>query len=75
MILSASQIQGLTGYTRHSAQIRWLQKNGYRYRVNALGQPIVAVAEFNRLQVGGVAARTQEPNWDAMNDGTKAAHG
>lgn len=76
MILSPSHIQRLTGYVRYSAQARWLRRHGWRFTVNALGEPIVFVAEANRHQVGGKAAGIQEPNfdWDAIN-GTKKKAG
>lgn len=67
MILPASEIQELTGYVRHSAQCRWLRRNGYRFTVNALGRPIVALAEFNRHQVGGRAAQQQDVNLEGIN--------
>ena len=75
MILSPSQIHRLTGYIRPSAQVRWLRRNGWKVTVNALGEPIVALAEFNRHQVGGKAAGIQEPNfdWDAINGTNKKA--
>ena len=66
MILSPSDLQGLTGYTRHSAQVRWLRRNGWKFTVNAAGQPIVALAEFNRKLVGGTRAN-QEPDLEALN--------
>jgi hypothetical protein len=72
VILPQSVVKELTGYVRPSAQARWLRRHGWRFTVNALGQPIVFVAEANRHQVGGKAAGTQEPNWEAMN-GQKAS--
>jgi hypothetical protein len=73
MILPQSDIKTLTGYVRASAQVRWLRRHGWRFTVNALGEPIVALAEFNRHMVGGKVASTQEPNWEAMNGGAKKA--
>lgn len=75
MLLSSSEIERLTGYTRASAQVRWLRHHGWRFTVNALGDPVVALAEFNRHMVGGSAASVQEPNWDAMNHGTQKKAG
>jgi hypothetical protein len=72
VIMAPSDIKALTGYVRASAQARWLRRHGWRFTVNALGQPIVFVAEANRHMVGGRAAGIQEPNWDAMN-GKKTA--
>lgn len=68
MILARSEIQELTGYTRASAQIRWLRKHGWKFTVNRLGRPTVFLAEANRHQVGGGAgARQQEPNFEGIN--------
>jgi hypothetical protein len=66
MFLSVQEIERLTGKKRPSAQVAWLKAHAYRFTVNGLKQPIVAVAESNRKLVGGTAARQQEPNWDAM---------
>ena len=67
MFVTEAELQKLTGYTRPSAQVRWLTRHGWRFSVNALGKPIVALAEFNRHMVGGKFARVQEPNWGAMH--------
>lgn len=66
MFLTEHEIRQLTGRQRPSAQVRWLRQHGYRLTVNALGAPIVAVAEANRKLVGGTKT-AQEPNWEAMN--------
>lgn len=67
MFLSVEEIERLTGKKRPSAQIAWLKDKGYRFSVNGLNQPIVAIAESNRKLVGGTAARQEEPNWDRMH--------
>ena len=61
MFVTEAELQKLTGYTRPSAPVRWLTRHGWRFSVNALGKPIVALAEFNRHVVGGKFAgpRTQ----------------
>ena len=51
MFLTPQELQRLTGYARSSAQIRWLRKNGWRFTVNGLKEPIVAVAESERKLV------------------------
>lgn len=66
MFLSDTDLRILTGYCRCSAQARWLRRHGYRFTVNGLGAPVVALAELNRHMVGGRAAK-QEPNFEAMN--------
>lgn len=65
MFLTSDEIQTLTGRVQRSAQVRWLRRHGYRHTVNALGSPVVAIAEANRKLVGGVRT-TQEPNWEAL---------
>jgi hypothetical protein len=67
VILPRSVIQELTGYTRGSAQARWLKDHGWRFTVNGLGDVIVAAAEYNRHMVGGKAARQQEPDLTGIN--------
>lgn len=67
MVLSQEDIAALTGYSRPSAQVRWLRQHGWRFSVNALGKPAVAVAEFNRRMVGGSSTiKHQEPNWEGI---------
>jgi hypothetical protein len=67
MILPPSDIKQLTGFVRASAQARWLRHNGWKFTVNGLGCPIVALAEFNRHMVGGKQAQTQEPRLEGIN--------
>lgn len=67
MFLSPEEIERLTGKKRPSAQVRWLLKKGYKIEVNGLGEPILAVAEYTRKNVGGAVSRQQEPNWAAMH--------
>lgn len=66
MLLSRTEIEQLTGYGRPSAQRRWLAAHGWRFAVDAAGQPQVALAEFNRRMVGG-RSTSQEPDWEALN--------
>jgi len=68
MFLTTQEIQRLTGYVRPSAQMRWLRKNGWRFTVNGLREPIVAVAESERKLVSGDGmTRRHEPNFGALN--------
>lgn len=71
MLLTRDDVKQLTGRKRPAAQIAWLKDNGWKFSVNALGEPNVAVAEFNRHQVGGRAASSQTPDFGAIN-GTAA---
>jgi hypothetical protein len=67
MFLTPSEVERLTGKKRHSAQIRWLRAKGYKIDVNGLGEPILAIAEYNRKSVGGSHVRFEEPDWGALN--------
>ena len=68
MFLTPQDLHRLTGYIRSSAQIRWLRKNGWRFTVNGLKEPIVAVAESERKLISGPAStRQDEPNFEALN--------
>ena len=68
MILSTAEMRQLTGYIRSSAQIRWLRRNGWRFTVNAMREPVVAVAEFERKLVSSTCSvRTEEPHFEALN--------
>ncbi len=68
MFLTSQEVQRLTGYVRSSAQIRWLRRNGWRFTVNGLKEPIVAVAESERKLVSGEGTtRRHEPNFEALN--------
>jgi len=68
VFLTSQELQRLTGYVRSSAQVRWLRKNGWRFTVNGLKEPVVAVAESERKLVGGERTTMQhEPNFEALN--------
>jgi hypothetical protein len=70
ILLTDKEVRDFTGYSRPSAQIRWLRRQGWRFTVNALGRPVIAVAEFNRRMVGGPhSTQRQEPDWTAINAG------
>ena len=59
MFLTADDLALLTGYTRWSAQRRWLTARGYRHEVTAAGRPVVARAEVERHLVGTTAPRAR----------------
>ena len=72
MFLTPQELQRLTGYAPSSAQIRWLHKNGWGFTVNALREPIVAIAESERKLVSGKGmTRHHEPNFGALNGGRR----
>lgn len=41
MLLTATEISEITGYTRPSAQIRWLKAHGWPFEIGASGRPVV----------------------------------
>lgn len=67
--LSEVDLQRLTGRLRPKSQCNWLLKNGWKFTVNALGQPIVAINEAESRLVGGLATKTlkTEPNWEVLH--------
>jgi Domain of unknown function (DUF4224) len=72
LLLTVVDLKELKGRVQPAAQLRWLHRSGWRFTVNALGHPVVAVAEFERRMVGGnKPIRNQEPNWSAI-DGSQA---
>lgn len=69
MLLPEQSLQELTGYVQPAAQIRWLRRHGWRFTVNGLGKPIIALSEFNRRMVGGKPVAQPDLDWSAI-DGT-----
>lgn len=53
LTLSEEDLIALTGLTQASAQIRWLNRNGWIFAVGADGLPKVASAYFERRMVHG----------------------
>lgn len=72
MFLSPDQLQLLTGRKRPRAQCDFLSREGYRFRVNACGEPVVLEEEVRQkfgLKQAPVKASTEgEPDldWQAM---------
>ncbi len=48
MFLDAEQLVQLTGRKRPKAQCDFLAREGYHFRVNACGEPVVLVAEVHK---------------------------
>lgn len=64
-LLSAADLQAVTGRSQPAAQIRWLRKMGVRHLVNANGRPVVTWAAIN-----GDSRPAPAPapiRWDAIN--------
>lgn len=72
LFLSEIDIHQLTGLRRPKAQCKWLRRHGWKYDVNALGLPVVAIAEAERKLVGNPIKQSagKEPNWGNL-DGQK----
>lgn len=71
--LSPEELMEVTGYKHVASQREWLDKNGWRYVVNAAGRPIVGrwfarmrLAGVQPTLTGGVLASTQ-PNFAALD--------
>lgn len=69
MFLTADELRELTGLTRWSAQIRWLNDRGWPYAVRADGRPVVSRREAERQLETGAGGRrergTDEPDFAA----------
>lgn len=68
LLLTHKELVQLTGYTRASKQADWLRANGFRFTVNALGDTIVAVSEFNRRMTGTDNEVYAVPNLAALDN-------
>ena len=69
IFLSDLEVQQLTGRHRPTAQCHWLQKHGWKHDINAIGRPVVAIAEAERKLVGKPFNQPsgKEPNWEVLN--------
>ena len=67
--MTSDELVALTGFKRPSAQARWLTRNGWKFTVNGLGEPVVAVAEMSRRLVSGAGAAgaRKEPNFGVLD--------
>jgi len=70
MLLTAEQIQQLSGYKTKKYQIRWLSQNGIRYLIGADGHPRVLLDHMAFI-LGAVNRNTNvtrtRPNMDALD--------
>lgn len=69
--LSQSEVEGVTGKKRFSAQARALAKMGIECRVRPDGSPLVSRLAYERA-MGGVSKRSKdkEPDFQALLHGT-----
>ncbi len=69
-ICSQDEIRKVTGYRRLSAQRRWLDKNGWVYTVNGLGEVVIARSQMEmklNLASNQLREESDEPDWSAWN--------
>lgn len=68
MFLSIADLVSLTGYKRRSCIIRWLQTNGFAFRIGADGYPRV-LEEHVRMLLCGVPMKSRnQPNLAALKN-------
>lgn len=75
IFLSAEDIERLTGRKRPKAQCDFLSREGYRFRTNAVGEPLVLEDEVRRKfglpeKIPSTRGRNDEPdlNWQLMRN-------
>lgn len=69
LLLSASELQEITGLKMSRLQAAWLQRKGWRFEINGAGRPIVARKYAEKMlgcgtDDGAFAATT--PNFRAI---------
>lgn len=57
MILTADDVERITGKARPSAQARWLAAHGWRFARNARGEVVIHELEAERHLYGGAASK------------------
>ena len=65
MFLSDSDTKTLTGFSRRSAQSRWLLKHGFPHEVSHLGFPIVLKSVVEE-RLGAKHSQKSQPNFAAL---------
>lgn len=66
IFLDDTEVERLTGYSRPSAQRRWLLDHGWPHEVNGLGKPLLLRSVVEK-RLGGTVKPTKNLNWDAVN--------
>lgn len=62
LFLTPDELQELTGYRAFRAQVRWLEKNRWRFALTRHAQPKVARDYFNERVGPGVASPFNQVN-------------
>lgn len=60
--LQADELVEVTGYKHVASQKEWLDKNGWRYVVNAAGRPIVN-RWYARMRMSGITPTGAKEEW------------
>lgn len=58
MFLTSAQLEEMTGYVQHAAQIRWLAENGYSFDLRRDGRPNVLVDQVRERQLKNFKRKT-----------------
>jgi hypothetical protein len=61
MFLTAKDLFMLTGYTRHSSQREWLNRNGWKFETDRNGAPIVLCAQAEQRMGGNIKTGSPAP--------------
>jgi len=78
LFLTREELTGLTGFKASHCQVRWLERNRWRFVLNCHGEPKVARAHFSdRMGCGhssnayadaiNLAAAVAQPNFAALD--------
>lgn len=67
MFLTTDDLLALTGSPRRGRQVAWLTREGWRFRVDYNGRPVVAKAEMEAQMVSNaIKAPKSRLNWDKV---------
>jgi hypothetical protein len=71
MFLTRNEIQQLTGYKTPAAQTRWLQDNGFLFKIGADGYPRIMISEVeyhmnHSSNNKNTTISRQEPNYQVL---------
>lgn len=76
--LSAAELEGLTGFKARHCQVRWLERNRWRFALTRRKEPRVAREHFNErmgcaarpatlADAANLAAAAAQPNFAALD--------
>jgi len=58
--LTIDELREITGRVKHSAQVRWLRRHGFNFKLRADGMPLVSRSHFEAV-MGGHGSPTKAP--------------